>query len=92
LAKYDNVRNFIFTKTPILRCICVKDEKSVVENRLWPLWEKNGDYVSSFRLFGLDFICDLSKDQREYQQIFKQFKNVLPENGWTHYPCDNIKE
>jgi hypothetical protein len=88
--KYDTVRDFINTGTPIMKCICTRDVKQPTENRLLPLWERDGEYIIPIRLFGLDFLCDLGTDQKNYQTIYEMFKSGKGGTNWTYYPCDGI--
>lgn len=88
-SSYNSVRNFILKGQPILRCISTKEEKLVVENRIFPLWERDGFYLVAFRLFGIDFLCDLSPNQEALKDLIPKFHEVYGQKGWTYYPIDS---
>jgi hypothetical protein len=84
--EYNNIRSFILTGSPVLYCIATSDEKPIVQNILYPLWEKEHHFIVPIRLLGMDFLCDISQGQLLYPEIFNQFKKFKGNTGWTYYP------
>ena len=85
-SQYDDLRKYINEGFPIYQCICIKEKNSPIQNSILHFWEKDGLFLVPIRLFGIDFLCDISPKQQILPIVLDAFYGSYGKNGWTCLP------